>query len=451
MRQVDEPVLSGHHVYDAAAKLRASRRVDPEAAARSLGKVLSAWRDRDLAPRRSTVTAIAAAWGYSELLLEASFDALLAPFDEKSLAAFAASSTRAGNRGGADSEILGMVMPGNLPGAGLHEVLIGLLSGKALMLKTSVSEPFFFASLARTIQQMDEALGKRLAVFSWDRSRGDLTAAMRANCAGLAVFGDDGTIESLKDGDNGGWSGSVSGGPESHSLRAGFGLRFSGGYAGEEVFEAKDGGNQRALIIDGLARDVSLFEQAGCLSPHHIFVAERLPSGEASDGTGTRGHAYYFAASLAAALQRLMVTLPSPTRLELETAAAIRRVREAARWRMLGGESVALWEGSRLAWTVIYDEKAEFTLSPGYRTVTVSPVADTLDLKRRLAPVAGRLEAFAVAGSSAECDGVNRCLSERGVSYLCTPGAMQSPPLTWRHGGGVFLDAMTAHRRATDE
>ena len=114
---------------------------------------------------------------------------------------------------------------------------------------------------------------------------------------------------------------------------------------------------------------------------------------------------------------------------------------------MLGGEAVVLWEGSRLGWTVIYDEGADFTASPGYRTVTVSPAADTLDLKRRLAPVAGRLEAFAVAGCGADSVGVERCLSELGASYLCTPGRMQSPPLTWRHGGGVFLEAMAAKRR----
>jgi acyl-CoA reductase LuxC len=447
MRDVEVPLLSANHIYEAAAKLRASRWVDPVTAARSLGKVLSAWRDHDFAPRRSTVTAIAAAWGYSEPLIEASFDALLTPFDEQPLAAYAASIARTESRDGADSEILGMVIPGNLPGAGLHEVLIGLLSGKALMLKTSASEPFFFASLARTIQQFDETLSKRLAVFNWDRSRGDLTVAMRANCVGLVVFGDDETVQHLKDSNISGSSGSVGGGPESHPLKAGFGLRFSGGYVGEEVFEAEDGGHQRALIIDGLARDVSLFEQMGCLSPHHIFVAERSRSEAASDGTGTKGNAYHFAAGLAAAIERLTAALPPPNRLELETAAAIRRVREAARWRMLGGESVALWEGSRLGWTVIYDEGADFAASPGFRTVTVSPVADTLDLERRLAPVADRLEAFAATGSSAELGGVKRCLSEHGVSYVCTPGRMQSPPLTWRHGGGAFLDAMAGHRR----
>ena len=299
MRQLDEPMLSGRHIYDAAAKLRTSRRVDPEAAARSLGKVLNAWRNRDFAPRRSTVSAIGAAWGYSEPLIEASFDALIAPFDEESLTAFAASSGGAERRGDADSEILGMVMPGNLPGAGLHEVLIGLLSGKALMLKTSASEPFFFASLARAIQQFDEALGQRLAVFNWNRSRADLTAAMRANCVGLVVFGDDETIEQLKNNDNGAIAGSdpAIAGNDSYQLRAGFGLRFSGGYVGEQVFEAKDGGHRRALVIDRLARDVSLFEQAGCLSPQHIFVAERSRSEEAPEGTATRGNAYNCAAA----------------------------------------------------------------------------------------------------------------------------------------------------------
>jgi hypothetical protein len=101
-----------------------------------------------------------------------------------------------------------------------------------------------------------------------------------------------------------------------------------------------------------------------------------------------------------------------------------------------------LWEGRGLGWTVIYDEKAQFTPSPGFRTVTVSPVTHPGDLAHRLEPVAGRIEAFALAGASEPLGRVRQCLIERGASWLCAPGAMQSPPLNWRHGGGIFLDTL---------
>jgi hypothetical protein len=33
-----------------------------------------------------------------------------------------------------------------------------------------------------------------------------------------------------------------------------------------------------------------------------------------------------------------------------------------------------------------------------------------------------------------------------GVSYLCEPGRLQSPPPSWAHGGGRFLRLMeTGH------
>ena len=452
--------LSSHHIREAAARMRNLRSGNPADTARSLAKALDAWRGRDFAPRRATVAAIAAAWGYSERLLEASFDALLAPFTDESLAVCAATmainlakdAVEQAEGRGIGGDIIGMIMPGNLPGAGLHEVLVGLLSGRSLILKTPLAEPFFFASFDRTLRKFDEALGNRLEVFTWGREREDLTAVMCANCDWLAAFGDDITLERLRGYGQYSPNGSSPGNEGNKGLKAEFGLRFSGAYIAEDPLAIANDRQRQSAIIDALALDVSLFEQAGCLSPHHIFVEDRARqgrAGRASDEKVARGKAYDFAAALAEALERLTISLPPPGWLGLENAAALRRVRESARWRALGGAPVTMWEGERLGWTVVYDEEALFTPSPGFRTVTVSPVGGIGDFERRLAPVDGRLEAFAVAGS--DVDEVKRCLAERGASYLCAPGAMQSPPLDWRHGGGRFLDALLTHRRISDE
>jgi hypothetical protein len=60
-----------------------------------------------------------------------------------------------------------------------------------------------------------------------------------------------------------------------------------------------------------------------------------------------------------------------------------------------------------------------------------------------LRPVHRRLEGFSVAATEMEAARLGALLGELGVSHLAAPGAIQSPPVTWRHGGGAFLDWIT--------
>ncbi|HVA84307.1 MAG TPA: acyl-CoA reductase, partial [Candidatus Binataceae bacterium] len=147
--------------------------------------------------------------------------------------------------------------------------------------------------------------------------------------------------------------------------------------------------------------------------------------------------------------------------------------RERARWRALAqrpdhgcARDVALWEGERVAalpceapdenasrtatqtvtesmkWTVIYDGDAGFCPSPGYRTVFVSALDSADRLRERLANAAGRLEAFALAAPANLRAQLDASLRMLGVSYVCEPGRMQSPPLDWPHGGGLMLELL---------
>ena len=90
-------------------------------------------------------------------------------------------------------------------------------------------------------------------------------------------------------------------------------------------------------------------------------------------------------------------------------------------------------------------------MSPGFRTIFVSPFAHPADLARRLESVTGRVEAFAFkAGSALDApDDVARIravLERDGATYICVPGRMQSPPIAWPHGGGAFLRALAGER-----
>jgi hypothetical protein len=244
-----------------------------------------------------------------------------------------------------------------------------------------------------------------LEVTAFGREREDLSRLMREECDFIVALGDDSSLKNLT----------------GRTRLFGFGSRVSGSVISLE------GPANFAALARASARDVALFEQQGCLSPHHIFV-------EDADGTQARD----FAKWLADALNLLATALPS-ARLSFNTAAAIRRVRERARWQGIGAHRVALFEGADMAWTVVFDPSARFTISPGYRTVTVSAIRDSDDLASRLAPVAGRFEAFALAVPK-----FLDVLAGAGVSYVCDPGKMQSPPLNWPHGGGGFLNFLAA-------
>jgi hypothetical protein len=292
----------------------------------------------------------------------------------------------------------------------MHELVAALISGAAAIVKTSNREPVLLHAFAHTLREIDPTIVSLLEVTTFGRERDDLARLMTRECDFIVALGDDASLAHLAE----------------VTRLFGFGSRTSGA-----VISLAAPANLSALA-SSLARDIALFEQQGCLSPHHIFI-------ENADAADARG----FARSLADAMTSLAVTLP-PAKLSFHIAAAIRRIRERARWRGIGGHHVELFEGADMAWTVVLEPSARFTISPSHRTVTVSSIRDADDLASRLAPVAGRLEAFALAASASSRARFIDVLAGAGVTYVCDPGRMQSPPLNWPHGGGAFLDFLAA-------
>ncbi len=397
-------------IENCALQIRSAlaKRIEPRRIARALAAVFDRWRDRSFGVRRRTIGLIAEQTRFSARLLEESLDALLQPFNPAAL-------LEAADTVVPSEDLIGFVMAGNVAGSGMHEVALGLIAGTGLIVKTASREPHMFEAFANTLADEDPALGQRIAVFSWSRDRIELTSALRRCVDATVVYGDDSTVSSF-----GGDAGVI-----------GFGGKLSAALVTRDAVRT-DGASKAAAL---LARDATLFEQLGCLSPHHVFV-------ECDDGGAER-----FAQDFAHAMRDLAEALPPPIRLELEDSAALRGFREAARWRSIGGEGVILTEGPGLSWAVAFDRDAPLTASPGLRCVYVTPVRDLDDLRERLVSARGRIEAFAVAGAEeAPTPALREILDEAGVSYLAQPGAMQSPPLTWRHGRGEFLRRVTSRR-----
>ena len=410
--------LLASDVVSAVACLREAQSVahDPSRAADVFSRAVGLWRDRNYPRRRDAIAQIARQAGYSVALLDESLDALLKPFSNAALSSLAEEVSRVGRS--RRPKLLGFIMAGNVTGAGLHEIAIGLVAGASMLIKTASTEPVFFDQFARTLAELDCEAASRIAVFNWSRTREDLTAAMAANCDRIVAYGDDATIESLRN----------------KAAVIGFGSRVSGAVVAPGALVP----GRIDAVAEALARDAALFEQLGCLSLHHVFVVSR-----------SAGAARDFAARIATALERLGDTMPH-AKIPIRDAAEIIGVRERARWRRIAGESIELFEGPRLEWTVIFVRKSIVQdlhmVSPGFRTVYVTGVTDEDQVRAGIAAASGRIEAIAVAGDAPETRRISPMLSALGVSYVSAPGEMQSPPLLWRHGGGAFLDMMVASR-----
>ncbi len=382
----------------------------------ALGRAFALWRSREYARRRDAIAAIARSAGYSVAMLENSIDALLRPFTSDALKSIAA---RISASGGIDRpKTVGFIAAGNVAGAGIHEVAIALLAGARVLIKTASSEPIFFAEFARTLAEIDRDAGARIEVFQWGRARTDLTEALLANCELVVAYGDDETIASLGNRRN----------------VVGFGSRVSAAVLAPGAIVA----SRVERVAELLTLDVVLFEQLGCLSLHQVFVVS-------PDGAAVRD----VAIRMSAALERVGESMP-PARIPIADAAAIRGIRERARWRAIAGEQVELFAGRGLDWTVIFEPATArddaLKVSPGFRTLHVTGVRDLEQVHDRIAGVSGRIEGMAVDGDESEVAHLTASLKAIGIPYVCAPGEMQSPPLDWRHGGGRFLDMMVGPR-----
>ena len=401
---------SAQGIEAAAAQLRnvTAHPLDPRRIAEALGHACARWRDPRFDGRIATLAHADALSGQSEALLGASLDALLASFTSQSLNDLA---RRLSPRG----RLIGLIMPGNVMGAGLHELVQALIGGAGVIVKAASAEPFFFAEFRRTLAAIDADVAALMQVLVWSRLDRESTAALADRCDRVAAFGDDETMAAL----------AVIAGPKLVE----FGSRLSGALlAREAIF-----GTQAQSNAAGLARDVTLFDQRGCLSLHQVFI----------EGSSAR-EAQTFAGMLAREMAALAQLMPPPLP-RITVATAARGARENTRWRAIGGAPVALWEGADLGWTVILDAEAEFEASPLCRTVRVSVLPDQTGLAQRLAPVTGRLEGFAIADPANRLWPTRALLEGAGVSYFCLPGMLQSPPPSWAHGGGRFLRLMGAN------
>lgn len=376
-------------------------------AGRSDDELLGAWEgavaaflDPESPERRELGGALVRTTGLSPEGLEAGLRAVLGgvrgdPAQRLFAEAAAARRSRSSAAPAASGFAL-VVLASNLPALAVQPLLPALAARRPVLLKSPSAEPLFAPAFVRALAARLPPVADAVAAATWPGGAEDLEAPLLERAGVVLAYGDAEAVASLE-------------------RRAPPGRVVAYGPRTSLAVMAR--GADPAAAAPGLARDVALFDQRGCLSIAAVYVE------------GSEEEARTLARALAAELDLLARRWP-PGPVAPATAGAVQQVRADAELRGLHRAEVA----RRLAaGTVLVEPRAAFQPTPGLRTVRIHPVGDLARLPELLAPWRGRLQGIALAGELGE--NLQAALRDLGISRITAPGELQHPDALWHNGG----------------
>lgn len=365
-------------------------------------ETVAAFRDPRSAERQSLEPSLARLCQLSTAGLAAGLEAVLGGVTRDAAEPLFADAESRREDSPAGSLIL-VTLAANLPALAVQSLLPALLLRRPVILKSPTAEPLFAPAFVRALTRRMPDLEHAMAAITWKGGDRALEGPLLAAADRILAYGDAAALNDLEQ--------------RAPGKVIAYGPKTSLAVVGAAV--------EPASVVEGLARDIALFDQRGCLSIQSIFV-EGEPTGLAS--------------LLSAELQRLARQWP-PGDLDPVAAAGVQQLRSEADLRGLFRSTTPLAEG-----TVIIEPEARFQPSPGLRTVRIHPMTNLDPLPEMLIDWSGRLQGAALAGDAAWA--LVPELKELGISRLTPPGQLQTPDASWHNGGLHPFAALTGS--ATD-
>jgi acyl-CoA reductase-like NAD-dependent aldehyde dehydrogenase len=287
-----------------------------------------------------------------------------------------------------------VLLASNLPALALQPLLPILALGRPAIVKSARAEPLFAPAFVTGLARREAACGAALAALTWRGGDAELEAPLLAAAGRVIAYGGAAAMADLE-------------------RRAGGKLL---AYGPKVSLAVVGPGADPRRTAAGLARDVALFDQRGCLSVVAVYCAAGMEE--------------ELAGELAAALaDRAAAWPPGPP--ALASTSAVRQARDEAAMRDLLCHELGVAEG-----TVIVEPRPALRPAPGLRTVRVHPLGDLSALAAVLAPWRDRLQGVALAGLGEPLDSdLRRDLHALGVSRFAPPGDLQTPDACWHNGG----------------
>jgi len=301
--------------------------------------------------------------------------------------------TRATGSSAAPIAMLSVILAGNVFTAAVRGLLVPLLLGIPVLVKSSSQETMFPRMLRDALRRLDRRLGAALDVVTFDGGDVEREAALVASAEAVAVYGSDHTVAS------------ISARCEDKRLIA-HGHGISAAYCGRDALTEPRIGD----VISGLSLDICAYDQRGCLSPQVIFVEATADC-----------PALTFAERLAVqGLEPISRALPrGPLPLPVGSA--------QTQWRGTAEVEGTLVQGETHA--ICVRNAGPIRWSPGYRNVTVMPVEGLTHALQSMQPFAANLKCLGADGASRRQVASELARSTTLQAYACNLGEMQTPPL----------------------
>lgn len=307
-------------------------------------------------------------------------------------------------------ELLLAIAPGNIPALSHLPLMRSLLVKAPCLIKASSTEPVYAAAYCRSLESLHPPLAHAMAALHWKGGDDPREEAFLRAADAVVVYGGPATCRSV-----------------AARVREGTRLHVHGHRLGfaclGPVAPSKAPG-----LAEALARDVAMFDQQACLSPHWIFVEgqsldELLPLGQA----------------LVHALARIQLRWPRGRALDGGT--ELSRFHDELEAAELMGEPLRLLsQGRDDPYAVFLDGRLPLRPGPGGRSIALVPYADEKSLFARLRPLAAFMQNVGLWHVDAEARmALAEGLARLGPSRICPIGAMAYPSMAWRHDGRPCL------------
>jgi hypothetical protein len=295
------------------------------------------------------------------------------------------------------------IFSGNIPGVAVTSLIRALCVKSPSFGKTAAGEPYSAVCFARALASVSADLASCLAVTYWPGGSKELERAAFAAADAVVAYGSDDTIDE------------ISGLVPSHCRLLRYPNRF-----GVAVISGKalSEGSPAELAL-AVAKDVSTFDQQGCVSPHAVFVEE---GGDVS--------AVDFGRLLADAMESVAKEVPRGAA-RVEESSLIHQVRGQAEMR--GAEVITSHKGTE--WTVIVERRDRFEPSPLNRVIHVTAVGELNEALTALESVGRHLQTVAIGAVQREVEALAERLGSIGATRLVPVGEAAWPAADWRHDG----------------
>lgn len=302
--------------------------------------------------------------------------------------------------------------PGTLPIPALQAMVCGLLVGSSQFLKLSARGSFIPRMFAHSIYQREPKLGACIELACWKGADSPLMPPLVNGVNLICAAGADETLDSIR------------GQMPARTSLVRYGTKVSFAY----VEKSATSSLTLHRTLEGLADDITAWDQFGCLSPHVVYVQEL------GETTPER-----FAQKLAEALELREKREPRGT-VSDRALSQIAFARKFYGIRAKAGPGVELFQSeANSAWTVIQDSEIRFQTSCGGRLIYVKSVETLEQALHGAEPIQPLVSTVGIAASEDSKPEIAETLARWGVNRICEVGSMQRPPLHWRHDGRPAL------------